>query len=39
MVYLLQAPLLLGCDIRNATKETLEIVSNKEVIAVKQGDA
>ncbi|WJX76889.1 Alpha-galactosidase 1, variant 2 [Trifolium repens] len=32
-----KAPLLLGCDIRNATKETLEIVSNKEVIAVNQG--
>jgi len=36
---LLQAPLLLGCDVRNVTKETLEIVSNKEVIAVNQGDA
>ncbi|XVF67071.1 hypothetical protein PTKIN_Ptkin10aG0091300 [Pterospermum kingtungense] len=31
-----KAPLLLGCDIRNMTKETLEIVSNKEVIAVNQ---
>ncbi|PNX68540.1 alpha-galactosidase-like protein, partial [Trifolium pratense] len=30
------APLLLGCDIRNVTKETMEIVSNKEVIAVNQ---
>jgi alpha-galactosidase len=36
---LLQAPLLLGCDVRNVTKETMEIVSNKEVIAVNQGDA
>jgi alpha-galactosidase len=36
---LLQAPLLLGCDIRNVTKETMAIVSNKEVIAVNQGDA
>ena len=36
---LLQAPLLLGCDVRNMTKETLKIVSNKEVIAVNQGDA
>ncbi|GAU41021.1 hypothetical protein TSUD_178610 [Trifolium subterraneum] len=33
---LLQAPLLLGCDISNVTKETMEIVSNKEVIAVNQ---
>ncbi|XP_010546255.1 PREDICTED: alpha-galactosidase 1 isoform X2 [Tarenaya hassleriana] len=31
-----KAPLLLGCDIRNMTKETMEIVSNKEVIAVNQ---
>ncbi|KEH16202.1 ion channel protein [Medicago truncatula] len=30
------APLLLGCDVRNVTKETMEIVSNKEVIAVNQ---
>ncbi|GAU41022.1 hypothetical protein TSUD_178620 [Trifolium subterraneum] len=33
---MLEAPLLLGCDIRNVTKETMEIVSNKEVIAVNQ---
>lgn len=38
-VCLLQAPLLLGCDVRNMTKETMEIVSNKEVIAVNQGNA
>ncbi|KEH23291.1 putative alpha-galactosidase [Medicago truncatula] len=31
-----KAPLLLGCDVRNVTKETMEIVSNKEVIAVNQ---
>nr|AFK41337.1 unknown [Medicago truncatula] len=31
-----KAPLLLGCDVRNVTKETLEVVSNKEVIAVNQ---
>ena len=35
---LLQAPLLLGCDIRNMTKETMEVVANKEVIAVNQGN-
>lgn len=33
-----QAPLLLGCDVRNMTDDTLEIVGNKEVIAVNQGD-
>lgn len=32
-----QAPLLIGCDIRNMTAETLEIISNKEVIAINQG--
>ncbi|KAF8376927.1 hypothetical protein HHK36_030298 [Tetracentron sinense] len=31
-----KAPLLIGCDVRNATKETMEIISNKEVIAVNQ---
>ncbi|XP_022763867.1 alpha-galactosidase 1-like [Durio zibethinus] len=31
-----KAPLLLGCDIRNMTEETMEIVANKEVIAVNQ---
>lgn len=35
---LLQAPLLLGCDVRNVSKDTMEIISNKEVIAVNQGD-
>ncbi|XP_010274933.1 PREDICTED: alpha-galactosidase 1-like [Nelumbo nucifera] len=31
-----KAPLLIGCDARNATKETMKILSNKEVIAVNQ---
>ncbi|CAL2232893.1 unnamed protein product [Prunus armeniaca] len=33
-----KAPLLLGCDVRNITKETMEIVANKEVISVNQGN-
>ncbi|KAL5569623.1 hypothetical protein UlMin_026198 [Ulmus minor] len=33
---LMKAPLLVGCDIRNMTTETFEILSNKEVIAVNQ---
>ncbi|ERN05380.1 alpha-galactosidase 3 [Amborella trichopoda] len=33
---LMKAPLLIGCDVRNMTAETLEILSNKEVIAVNQ---
>ncbi|KAF8397024.1 hypothetical protein HHK36_018662 [Tetracentron sinense] len=33
---LMKAPLLVGCDVRNLTTETLEIVSNEEVIAVNQ---
>lgn len=37
--FVLQAPLLLGCDVRNMTKETINIITNKEVIAVNQGDA
>lgn len=32
-----QAPLLVGCDIRSMSNETYEILSNKEVIAVNQG--
>jgi hypothetical protein len=32
-----QAPLLIGCDVRNMTAETLEILTNKEVIAINQG--
>lgn len=31
-----KAPLLLGCDIRNMTRETMDIITNKEVIAVNQ---
>uniref|UniRef100_A0A9I9D1U9 Alpha-galactosidase n=1 Tax=Cucumis melo TaxID=3656 RepID=A0A9I9D1U9_CUCME len=31
-----KAPLLLGCDLRNLTKETKEIITNTEVIAVNQ---
>nr|XP_011458441.1 PREDICTED: alpha-galactosidase 1-like isoform X1 [Fragaria vesca subsp. vesca] len=31
-----KAPLLLGCDVRNMSKDTLEIVANKEVISVNQ---
>lgn len=33
---LMKAPLLIGCDVRNMTTETFEILSNKEVIAVNQ---
>lgn len=33
----MQAPLLIGCDIRNMTAETFEILSNEEVIAINQG--
>ncbi|KAF3433286.1 hypothetical protein FNV43_RR24388 [Rhamnella rubrinervis] len=33
---LMKAPLLIGCDVRNMTTETSEILSNKEVIAVNQ---
>ncbi|GMG98944.1 hypothetical protein Nepgr_000784 [Nepenthes gracilis] len=31
-----KAPLLIGCDVRNLTKETIEIIGNSEVIAVNQ---
>uniref|UniRef100_A0A7C9DEV8 Alpha-galactosidase n=1 Tax=Opuntia streptacantha TaxID=393608 RepID=A0A7C9DEV8_OPUST len=31
-----KAPLLIGCDVRNMTKETMEIIANEEVIAVNQ---
>ncbi|KAG6399106.1 hypothetical protein SASPL_140580 [Salvia splendens] len=31
-----KAPLLIGCDVRNVTKETMEIIANKEVIDVNQ---
>ncbi|KAL8171439.1 hypothetical protein V2J09_023243 [Rumex salicifolius] len=33
---LMKAPLLIGCDVRSITAETMEILSNKEVIAVNQ---
>ncbi|KAG6510032.1 alpha-galactosidase 1-like [Zingiber officinale] len=31
-----KAPLLIGCDVRNMTQETMAILGNKEVIAVNQ---
>ena len=31
-----KAPLLIGCDIRNMSKDTLDILSNSEVIAINQ---
>ncbi|XP_077231048.1 alpha-galactosidase 1-like isoform X2 [Tasmannia lanceolata] len=31
-----KAPLLIGCDVRNMTKETMQIIGNEEVIAVNQ---
>ncbi|XP_061999083.1 alpha-galactosidase 3-like [Rosa rugosa] len=33
---LMKAPLLIGCDVRNMTAETYEILSNEEVIAINQ---
>ncbi|KAK9665972.1 hypothetical protein RND81_14G150300 [Saponaria officinalis] len=33
---LVKAPLLIGCDLRSISQETLELLSNKEVIAVNQ---
>ncbi|KAI5082671.1 hypothetical protein GOP47_0002414 [Adiantum capillus-veneris] len=33
---LMKAPLLIGCDVRNIGKDTLDILSNTEVIAVNQ---
>ncbi|XWS15701.1 hypothetical protein CRYUN_Cryun34aG0024400 [Craigia yunnanensis] len=33
---LMKAPLLIGCDVRSASKETLSILGNKEVIDVNQ---
>ncbi|TQD74350.1 hypothetical protein C1H46_040106 [Malus baccata] len=32
------APLLLGCNVGNITKETMDIIANKEVISVNQAD-
>lgn len=37
--FIVQAPLLIGCDVRNMTAETMELLSNTEVIAVNQGKA
>ena len=34
---ILQAPLLIGCDVRSVDNVTFELLSNKEVIAVNQG--
>ncbi|PIN24325.1 Alpha-D-galactosidase (melibiase) [Handroanthus impetiginosus] len=31
-----KAPLLIGCDVRNISKDTMELIANKEVIAVNQ---
>ncbi|KAK1586400.1 hypothetical protein Q3G72_002183 [Acer saccharum] len=33
---MLEAPILLGCDVRNRTKDAMNIVANKVVIAVNQ---
>ncbi len=33
---LMKSPLLIGCDIRNMSKDTLDILTNSEVIAVNQ---
>ncbi|KAL6541650.1 Alpha-galactosidase 3 [Orobanche gracilis] len=33
---LMKAPLIIGCDVRNITSETLELLTNEEVIAVNQ---
>ncbi|CAA2974131.1 alpha-galactosidase 3-like [Olea europaea subsp. europaea] len=33
---LMKSPLLIGCDVRNMSAETFEILSNEEVIAVNQ---
>jgi len=32
----MKAPLLIGCDVRNISKDTLDILTNSEVIAVDQ---
>lgn len=33
-----QAPLIIGCDLRHMPQETYDILANKEVIAVNQGE-
>lgn len=32
----LKAPLLIGCNLKNMTKETMDILGNDELIAVNQ---
>jgi len=32
-----QSPLILGCDLRIATRQTMKIIAHKEVIAINQG--
>jgi len=34
----MQAPLLIGCDVRSMSSGIVEILSNAEVIAVNQGE-
>lgn len=34
----MQAPLIIGCDVRHMSQETYDILANKEVIAVNQGE-
>ncbi|XP_052169558.1 alpha-galactosidase-like isoform X1 [Oryza glaberrima] len=33
-----KAPLIIGCDVRHMSQETYDILANKEVIAVNQGE-
>jgi hypothetical protein len=33
-----KAPLIIGCDVRHMSQNTYDILANKEVIAVNQGD-
>jgi len=35
---LLKAPLLIGCNLNNITKQDLEILSNEELIAINQDE-
>ena len=34
----MQAPLLIGCDVRSMSSVTVKILRNEEVIAVNQGE-
>ena len=34
----MQAPLLIGCDVRSMSLVTVKILSNEDVIAVNQGE-